>query len=727
MIRRVFALAAVAASLAVPTDSCSFEGGPLFTYEARPDYPVSAYVAGRLGVVSAFRPSYLVVAYRYLAGKAPSKAERKELTAYYDERLPDSRIAAGKEQEDPNAARHAWVAASSAIAGAKDRPASERSNGHHGYYVNCTDGAFNTATATLKARIAAFGANSAALRSWLEAQHAVFANCEGHATPTPADPSLPLLIRQDRAYQLAASSFYAEDYPNARSAFLAISRDPASPWRRISRLVAARALIRLSMLSRNQGFDLAPMVAAREEMEVMAADPDMGELRESARDLAAFADLRLEPIEHAQKLAAAIAGGHLTHRNLADYLFLLNHDAAPKLAQGMVPPYDVDDLSLWLATMDRPVKKDYGKALERWRATKSTPWLVAALTLASGKSEGVDDLLAASAEVGPPSPAFATLAYRHAMIFAERGDRDAAAREAGAVLDGGEKLLGPGSRNLFLALRLPSAASLDAFVADAVRAPAGVSSDDIVDYYPPLFDSDGANVFNQYLPLSSLIAAARMPQLVPSIRAQLLAAAFTRALVLGRYGVAAEFVPDVRAAFPALKEPLGRFAKSPHRIEAVDFLLQVPSFSPYIAAGWSRILDDGWLTDVMHSSGHENWWCRERASGYQQEPLPKWQRGAPMFAREAGIQAEAAAEKHVLEEAGSGAAFLLRGITAWAKARPKDPRVPKALSRIVKGTQWACADPELRKLAPAAFDLLHSRYGDTRWARETKYWYTGGG
>ena len=87
------------------------------------------------------------------------------------------------------------------------------------------------AARTLRERIRLFGRNSAAVKQWLQAQDLVFNWQSPEAWPAPAGSGLPLLIRQDRAYQRAAARFYREDYLEALEAFQAVAEDGANPWR----------------------------------------------------------------------------------------------------------------------------------------------------------------------------------------------------------------------------------------------------------------------------------------------------------------------------------------------------------------------------------------------------------------------------------------------------------------------------------------------------------------
>ena len=61
----------------------------------------------------------------------------------------------------------------------------------------------------------------------------------------------------------------------------------------------------------------------------------------------------------------------------------------------------------------------------------------------------------------------------------------------------------------------------------------------------------------------------------------------------------------------------------------------------------------------------------------------------------------------------------------WAEKNPADKRAPEALHLAVKATRYGCTDKETGRWSKAAFDLLHQRYPNSGWAKETKYWFKG--
>jgi hypothetical protein len=86
---------------------------------------------------------------------------------------------------------------------------------------------------------------------------------------------------------------------------------------------------------------------------------------------------------------------------------------------------------------------------------------------------------------------------------------------------------------------------------------------------------------------------------------------------------------------------------------------------------------------------------------------------------------QALAERAVLDNADSQANYYARIAVEFAQKYPDDPRVPESLSRAVKNTRMNCNNPRTGALSKKAFDLLHDRYPNTSWAKNTKYWYGG--
>lgn len=230
--------------------------GPFFPLAAytdsrSPDPPYSDFMKGNLGIV---QPTYwdifLFAAYRNLAGFPFNASELAILDSASgtNPAVPSAEdlAAANSNQKTEEALwREALASAQPSRHGVSFSDArgvirSEMHGSDFISYYNCLPDAFKTARETLAKRRAQFGADSAAVQSWLDAQQAVFGNCSGSGSygqppkeaviPNPAADSDPPPIRADRSYQIAAAYFYSGDYQEAASRFSAIAKDPQSPW-----------------------------------------------------------------------------------------------------------------------------------------------------------------------------------------------------------------------------------------------------------------------------------------------------------------------------------------------------------------------------------------------------------------------------------------------------------------------------------------------------------------
>lgn len=110
-------------------------------------------------------------------------------------------------------------------------------------FLNCGSDAFRAAAETLHSRIKSWGQTSPALAAWVHRQDLVSKNCRDTVSatiPSSAPAQFPVLLQQDRAYQIAAANFYAHRFEEVRRGFDDISREATSPWTYQSPARAAR-------------------------------------------------------------------------------------------------------------------------------------------------------------------------------------------------------------------------------------------------------------------------------------------------------------------------------------------------------------------------------------------------------------------------------------------------------------------------------------------------------
>jgi hypothetical protein len=706
-------------------NSCTYDNPPVLELDNRPDAPLEGYAAGRLGIVEpSYAHSHLVVAYRYLSGRPLTQVEQQGV-------LKLMRIRLSEPKSKDKSAADQWLEARKSIPGAAAIESISPYSQHPNYYnyLNCTDDAFRTAVATLK--------------SWLAAQDLVFGSCSDNAAiPAEADFSMPSLIKKDRAYQIASAFFYSEEFDAAHDGFREIAADAESPWSSVSALVAVRALIRAATLPAQASPLEAPrtkepLMRAEKEARDILANKKLASIHAPAEDLLQFIRIITEPETVIEETAERLANGTSPAtfgRDLADYTVLLDrnvttHHTLTQWIDNMQAGNFERTNDAAANVVNQKIAEAYDAALDQWRSHHELPWLVAAITHATGNEPSIHEVLDAAKTVPATSPAFVTITYHRLRLLPV----DAAwRRELDAMLALKDDVLPTGPRNDFRALRHPYETSLDDFLRDAPRQIAGYYDQSTPDTPLWLFDSDGASAINRSLPLDLLVKAADDARVPKPLDRMLLVAAFTRAHLLGRDDIAISLAPRVVAAYPEIATAMNRFIKaapSERKWEGINLLVYHPGLLPYVGPLDSRGSTDTKLSEEPHQGLHENWWCSLAGSyingvipGIRPEPTEV----APQFTAAPAIHKRIEEERKALAAIGSGSTYLLRGVVAWSNAHPDDPRVPEAIARAIKTTQWACPDVLTHSAAHTAFNLLHSRYPKSAAAQRTRYWYDGG-
>jgi hypothetical protein len=422
-------------------------------------------------------------------------------------------------------------------------------------FENCGHEGFQTATNTLEARVRQFGADSPVVAAWLRAQDAVFSNCGGSGTvlvvmPDPAPPGADALTRADRAYQTAAAHFYAMQYGEAESRFLAIAEDGSSPWRPYGRYLAARSLIRRQSvgtppLGKPEG--IAVLDRADRELEAIANDSAApAGLRESAVGLRFLVAARGRSTERFRELATLLtAPGRIGQQRLTDYLLLFDSSISPDTEydydkiDSASRPAERDDLTDWVITLQGTGAGARDRAIARWSETRSTHWLVAALWKTAPIEPATADLIRTAADVTPDSPAYTTVAFLRARLLIARGDRTGARTLLASLPDQPTATIPADAVNLFRALRLQAADNLDSWLRAAPRFPSSSgqsfgTSATVEKSIDPAFDVDAALALTESFPLDRLVGAVATPILPPRLRLIVASEAWTRAVQLRR-------------------------------------------------------------------------------------------------------------------------------------------------------------------------------------------------
>src|SRR5262249_31098213 len=264
-------------------------------------------------------------------------------------------------------------------------------------FLNCPGAAFDNAIRTLRTRAERYGERSAATVAWVRAQQTVFANC---VSPSPAIPeALPAaadpVARADREYQIASAWFYAGNYDEAARRFRAIAVDQSSPWHAYGRYLAARAAIRSATVpdhgTPEQQARMQRLLASAElELKAAIADPSAEQVHPWARHLLDYIAARIHPIERLHALSRALTSNTASSAALDDYQWQMDRLVGDTMEYAYEGPrtaamIDGDDLTDWVLSMQGEGSGAVDRAVSRWQATRSTPWLVAAPSRPAGR------------------------------------------------------------------------------------------------------------------------------------------------------------------------------------------------------------------------------------------------------------------------------------------------------------------------------------------------------
>lgn len=569
--RRLVVSLILSAGFVLVSEACGpFFPEAIFVQQTRPDGSYADYVKGRVGVPQpGYRMRHMVVAYDWLNGHGLSAGEQQqalsleamlnpppdrqsepvsEVTAGVAAWLAElDRVKAGGSGAGPAQPGAAQTGASGASESGTNESAekpnaagmfqTERSVPGEDYqsFPNCLADAFTTAAKTLGGRKAAHPGETAALADWVGGQEAVFANCGGeHDTmPVDAPAGAPLWLRQDRAYQRAAASFYQMNYDAAIAQMRGIAADAASPWRQTARFVVARAMIRKATVgqstevpagagaprnapySKERGDLLAGyqkaveakrparLAEARKELQAIVADPAMANFHGSAAGLVDLVALKLDPTAQARVLERRLTAANRTNgpqgpggfrQALIDIsYFRRGEEPEPATSEASAElgllawvrtmagaEKDGDRESLFVTNQEVAGEKARRAqaaqdAVAGWRSARTTPWLIAALTAVAPGDAAVPELLRATRELPQGSPASVAATYYRLRL---ETDQPAARAELDQVLPGYAESQTRSTINLFVGLRQRSSPTPAAFLHDAGTLPAGTTSFD---------------------------------------------------------------------------------------------------------------------------------------------------------------------------------------------------------------------------------------------------------
>ena len=239
-------------------------------------------------------------------------------------------------------------------------------------------------------------------------------------------------------------------------------------------------------------------------------------------------------------------------------------------------------------------------------------------------------------------------------------------------------------------------------------------------------DTDTAIVFNQHLPLKDLAPLVTNSTWPKQLRFELALAVWTRAVLLNQPQEARRLTPAMIAGEPGWKPWLTAYdaasTNDEHLVTGLLALMRFPSVRPYINAGAGR--DEGF---VGYSSYRDNWWCSDMGGfnydtghnfgGAYPNPNQPPHVDLPSFVTPSMTSA-AGIEQADLAKIGDAPQYFGQQTLAWVKAHPKDPRNSELLGFALRAMRNGCNLEKSYTLKREVFNLLHTRYPESEWAKK---------
>lgn len=693
----------------------------IFDMQRRPVRDFSSFARGELGVVvPSYDHFYLFIAYRTWSQGLLEKQVVEQLSKVEPcvEKAEDGHLRFGGESEAHyREAYRLWNEARARVgADIVAVPRHFNRNANFGYmpFINCNLDAFRVAADTLLARFTAYGKGEH-LRSWLEAQDKVFANCHGRTLfPEDAAADAPSWLKADRKYQQAAARFYAGEFNEAIVILDQIADDNRSPWQTIAPYVAARALIR-SETTRPRGYkeplNLEKLASAEARLRTLFDVTTDDRFSVDVKNLLQFVELRTAPGKVLKRIDEQFEQDALPNdlgQQLTDFWLAFSRGS-----------YEANfRFSTWLRVVRG---NDSRAAIEAWRHTRKLPWLVAALMTVKPENANIEALIQDALLVAEDSPAYLTVRRELVRLLA---DPKRAMRQADELLEGKLSLTSQ-DKNRIKRYALQRVATLEDFARYAVR-----ESIPGLHLRAPLVESDAGSIIDRGLTLAQLNELSNTKGVSESLQFELSKIVFTRAFILKQWSLADQALERLheRLMFePQLSRRFTHARNDEQRMATGAMLIaRYPGLVANITRETSFVTDEAEFSGptmrpaFREDGGRENWWCSIPYAPYwAPEPGNKISRSALLGKHE---EQTLLAELAQLNDVPNATDYLGEIVLEWAHRNPRDPDLPHALHMLIKSTRGGCVDRQ-SGLSKRMHQHLHRYFADSSWAESTPYYY----
>lgn len=611
---------------------------------------------------------------------------------------------------------------------------------------NCQADAFRVARQTFLDRKSRYGAGSAELSRWINAQIRVFNECGAgfleepddapFEPPAEPDPDWQPLERHDRRYQIAAAYFYNGQYLEAASRFGEIAQTPESPWRDIARYLVPRSIAREAIVNENR-FDHHLQVAI-DSYRKLASEPDYVAAFPSVIGQIRYLETQRDPVATRRTVERLIADRpeQASAQDLRDFAYLR--------LQWNAWSFDAEstDFERWRHFLGRRQAK---VTVDHWRERQTLPWLHLALAQADSRLDTATlvELLQASNALPRDTPGYFNILLQRIRILGLLGESDAVARLLAVLLETG--LPRSDVNRLRLAAAEGASSWTDYFRWAPVKALSLPWTDDFARRLPPdlnristetpLLAPEGARLLNRYFTPGMILEVIDTAGLGIYLRGRMAIAGWTRAMLEDDIDSALRLSPHIRRNVPSLEDELAVFeAASDRHFEAARIIFEYPAFSPWMRSGAGRVqpyrvrLDDGTFREARPIPDYVadglrglNWWCAGFESTIGRLRVSEHELRHSRFGHYSEPELESIKALVELQRTSATTSFGPH-VIRYAKEHLDDPRIPRTLHRLVFATHHACYRAP-SEISQAAYALLHKHFPESEWAEKTPYWY----
>jgi hypothetical protein len=746
-----------------------------------PDLPLKTFAAGNLGVIQpSWANSYLCVSYRYLGNDPLTPAERESIVRLWHHRLRDASIL----NADMLSVALKYLQLRIKVLGLKAKTAPEiwTVSDYFDSEASIQSDAFDKALSTLASRINTYGLHSTQVKEWLKGQDKVFGmdSRKKVSVPDPLPSGFDKIIQADRRYQIAAATFYKQNYAAARKLFQKIAEDRQSSWSEIAPYLVARCAAVDDHVPDNEKTSL---------IEAALKNEKNFQRRQDLLDLLGPCIYRnMSKSEVMARLVKSITASHTERfgRDVGDLTYLIDEtnqepDQDPKAAdrndkkQKEKSDFLEHDLVDWLDTVQRPYD-DYNyydekeaklaeaknavkasHAISQWRKSHSVAWLVAVMACNTLRPADIQDAFDEARKIPPRSPAYLTASFFvvDALMHAKKFD-EARARVQSILAN---KDLPPSAKTLFKAQMMYLAANTAEFLNAAIMSLPGITEGYILlpdDWLKQeanasfktehdALDIPVAKEINRNLPLSEWLKLAKNGHVSADFHRSIVASTWLRAQLLDRPDFAAALSSDFIAAYPVCASLIKSYQScaSPdaRRFALARLVLRNYGMTPYLYPGVPR--QGSRFSDLNYYN--LNFWLPLRPNGVPAKtpddpddaPWPSvanpgncviaklmkeyYQKGLrPVLSKEQ--MAEIDREMVALWK-NHPSRFLGEPVLTWARSHPEDPDLPELLYKVVRLPKWSGASDVGSKYSHQAYVVLHSKYPRSQWAAKATCWY----